>query len=214
LKNHLFHPSKIKIPHQLIIIPYFWNRDYFVALKDSALKKIDLLNSELIIFKDYALLTGFLGYPHLLTLLEFIRDVSQKEIYFLGTAGCLISQIDKPEILNVTKIYPSSIYSLFSKEKCYGLPRFPKGNFRPVSGVSVDLIQRETCSWLKKQRIRGVDIVEMEIFPLRVFLSKPFYCLVVATDQVTPDGIIVFKDKKLFKSEFKTAFGFIVDSLK
>ena len=74
----------------------------------------------------------------------------------------------------------------------------------------MDVIQRETPSWLAAQRRKKIDIVEMELFPLRWFLQKPFRALVVLSDRVEPSGIRPFADKKKFQREFTHAFEYIV----
>ncbi len=36
-----------------------------------------------------AVISGFLGYPHLFTLLALVAGLEEKEVYFLGSAGAL-----------------------------------------------------------------------------------------------------------------------------
>ncbi len=75
-----------------------------------------------------------------------------------------------------------------------------------MRGVSVDVIQRETPAWLAAQRAQRADIVEMELFPLRWFLGRPFRALVVLSDRVEATGIRPFADKDKFNREFQRAF--------
>ena len=87
------------------------------------------------------------------------------------------------------------------------------GNLRKAKGVTVDIIQRETPSWLKKQKSLGIEFVEMELFPLRVYLQKPFQAIVVTSDLLKESGIEVFSDKKLLQREFVQAYELIVKAI-
>ncbi|MCJ7483646.1 MAG: hypothetical protein MUO31_11855, partial [Thermodesulfovibrionales bacterium] len=78
--------------------------------------------------------------------------------------------------------------------------------FPVVRGVSVDVLQRETPAWLAEQHALKTDIVEMELFPLRCFLGRPFHALVVLSDRVEEKGISPFREKAKFNSEFSRAF--------
>lgn len=205
----LFSPKKINVPDTLVLIPHFYDRAVFKKLQIRARKTVHLLGSDVLVFQAYALVTGFLGYPYLLTLLEFIAGVKQKEIFFLGTAGSLNPRWDHPCALNVTRIHASSVFTHFSTCQDFGLKDLENDQFERVSAVSVDILQRETRSWLKSQESRGIDAVEMEIFPLRVYLEKPFYALVVISDLVSEEGIKTFPDIKRLTAEFSSAYGFI-----
>jgi hypothetical protein len=70
----------------------------------------------------------------------------------------------------------------------------------------VDIIQRENPTWLAAQLSRRTDIVEMELFPLRCFLGRPFHALVVLSDRVRATGIQPFGEKEKFNREFQRAF--------
>ncbi len=199
------------MPETLVLVPHFWNRKYFSTLLDSADKRISLLQSDILVFSNYALITGFLGYSNILTLLEFIEGIDGKEVYFLGTAGSLHERLTQPVAVNVVEIHASSIFTLFSRKRYLSLREFPGEGYTPVRGVSVDLIQRETRAWLQKQQEKGLDIVEMELFPLRVFLNKPISALVVLSDLVTPQGIRVFPEKQQLVREFTRAYGSIIE---
>ena len=160
-----------------------------------------------------AVVSGFIGYPHLLTLLQMIDGLAEKEIYFLGSAGVLNSRWREPTVLQIETIHSSSIFKRFSKSSSLALKTFPAGPFPDASGVSVDVIQRETQAWLEAQRRKKIDIVEMELFPLRWFLQKPFHALVVLSDRVEPSAIRPFTDKKKFQREFALAFDYIVKQI-
>lgn len=203
--------KKIGIPERVILIPYFWDQAYYKSLREKALKRLHVAHTEIVVFENVALVVGFLGYSNILTVLEFIADIRKKEIFFLGTAGSLTDTITRPQAYNVTRIFSSSIFKRFSRRNSLGLQSLNNKNFPAVKGVSVDLIQRETASWLKKQTSLGIDIVEMEIFPLRTYLKKYFTALVVTTDRVLPGKVDVFPDKKKVKQEFIRSFEFIIN---
>jgi hypothetical protein len=175
-------------------------------LQRQSLRRHDFLHSTLLWFEKAAVLSGFIGYPHLLMLLELITDLREKEIFFLGSAGTINPHFKEPIALQVSKIYSSSMFKRFSRKSSLPLKIFPLGSSPSVRGVSVDMIQRETQSWLATQRSRNIDIVEMELFPLRWFLRKPFHALVVLSDRVEETGIRSFCAKEKFNREFTRAF--------
>ena len=98
-------------------------------------------------------------------------------------------------------------------EKSFPLKPVNQGNLRKAKGVTVDIIQRETPSWLRTQVNRGIDFVEMELFPLRVYMQKPFQAIVVTTDFLKESGIEVFPDKKRLQEEFVQSYEFIVKTI-
>jgi hypothetical protein len=213
MTDMLFSPRKMDIPGTLVLIPHFHDRVVFDKLRNRAEKSAKLLGSRLLLFQEYALMTGFLGYPYLLTLLEFISDVKQKRILFLGTAGSLNRKWDPSHILNITRIHAGSIFSGFSSRTDMELIDLGNELFPRASAVSVDIPQRETPSWLALQQGLGIDAVEMELFPLRVYLDHPFVALVVLSDRVTERGIKVFSDQKHFSGQFVSAFEYIEESI-
>ncbi|MCP5105612.1 MAG: hypothetical protein GY950_19655 [bacterium] len=145
--------------------------------------------------------------------MEFIKEARKKEVFFLGTAGSMNEAIAEPISLEVEAIYSTAILDYFSSWKSLPLKTFDSENFRKAKGVTVDIIQRETPSWLKEQVHLGMDFVEMEIFPLRVYLEKPFHAVVVTTDLLKETGVEVFPDKKRLKEEFVKSYRFIVEKL-
>jgi hypothetical protein len=213
MEQILFNPQRIDLPKHLVLVPQFWDKDYYETLKKSASGCINLIHSDLLLFENYAVIVGFLGYPHILTLLEFIKEVREKEVYFLGTAGSLNETINHPIPLQVEEIFSTEILDHFSPEKSFPLKPVNPGNFRKAKGVTVDIIQRETPSWLRKQVNRGIDFVEMELFPLRVYLQKPFQAIVVTSDLLKESGIDVFSDKKLLQREFVQSYELIVKAI-
>ncbi|MGD2089267.1 MAG: hypothetical protein PVH61_24025 [Candidatus Aminicenantes bacterium] len=213
MEQILFNPDRIDLPGHLVMIPQFWDKDYYETLKKNALGCLNLLHSDLLLFENYTVIVGFLGYPHILTLLEFVKDIREKEVAFLGTAGSLNETINHPMPLQVEEIFSTEILEHFSPEKSLPLKPVNPGNLRKAKGVTVDIIQRETPSWLQKQVSRGIDFVEMELFPLRVYLEKPFRAIVVTTDLLKESGIEVFPDKKRLQEEFVQAYELIVKTM-
>ncbi|MCX6558516.1 MAG: hypothetical protein NTW95_13980 [Candidatus Aminicenantes bacterium] len=200
------------MPPSLVLVPYFTEKSHFASLQKRALQRQDFLHSSLLWFDNMALISGFLGYPHLLTLLALVDGLPDKEIYFLGSAGAIRPRFKEPAALQVGEIRPGSVFKRFSTSRSLLLKVFPdaQARFPVVCGVSVDIIQRETKGWLAAQRAMRTDIVEMELFPLRWFLRKPFHALVVLSDRVEPTGIRPFADKQKFQREFAAAFDYIV----
>ncbi len=211
MKNTLFNPRRVDIPKNLILIPQFWDKVYYKTLQDEALACGKLLESDFLIFEDYTMIVGFLGYPNIFTLLEFIKDLREKDIYFLGTAGSLNPAVDHPVPLLVEEIHSTEILDHFADETMFQMKCFEGGNLRRAKGVTVDIIQRETAPWLKKQVEKGMQFVEMEIFPLRVFLEKPFHAVVITSDLLKETGIEPFKDRRQLQKEFVKAFELIVN---
>jgi hypothetical protein len=213
MKPSLFRPRQVAIPTSLVLIPYFAQASLFDKLKKQALRRQEFLHSSLLWFENMAIISGFIGYPHLLTLLPLIEDLADKEIYFLGSAGAINPRWHEPTVLQVHAIRSSSTFNRFSKKNSFPLTIFAGDAFPGATGVSVDIIQRETSSWLAEQQRKKTDFVEMELFPLRWFLQKPFQALVVLSDRVEASGIRPFADKQKFQSEFARAFDYIISHI-
>jgi hypothetical protein len=214
MKPSLFQPQQFAIPPSLVLVPYFGQGSLFAALQKKALRRREFLHSTMLWFEKMAVVCGFIGYPHLLTLLPLIEGLGEKEIYFLGSAGALDPRWQEPTILQVNAIRSSSIFNRFAKKNSLPLAGFAGDPFPGATGVSVDIIQRETPSWLAEQRRRKTDFVEMELFPLRWFLQRPFHALVVLSDRVEATGIRPFVDKRKFQQEFGRAFAAISDFIR
>jgi len=205
MKPSLFRPRQFATPPSLVLVPYFSEPLLFAGLQQRALRRHSFLHSTLLFFKNHAVISGFLGYPHLFTLLELVAGLEEKEIFFLGSAGALAPRFRRPEAVQVKEVIPSSIFKRFSSSSL-ALKTLADRSFPVVRGVSVDVIQRETPAWLAAQRARRAEVVEMELFPLRWFLGRPFHALVVLSDRVEATGIFPFNDKDRFNSEFNRAF--------
>jgi hypothetical protein len=213
MKPSLFQPRQFTTPPSLVLVPYFSQGPLFAALQKQALRRQNFLHSSLLWFENLAVVSGFIGYPHLLTLLPLIEDLAGKEIYFLGSAGAINPRWHEPTVLQVNAIHSSSLFKRFSKKNSFPLKGSPGSTFPGATGVSVDIIQRETSSWLAEQQRKKIDFVEMELFPLRWFLQKPFHALVVLSDRVEPSGIRPFAAKQKFQSEFARAFEYTVSHI-
>jgi hypothetical protein len=206
MKPSLFRPRQFATPPSLVLVPYFGRASLLAGLKKQARSQRDLLHSSWLWFGNMALITGFIGYPHLLTLLGLVAGLEGKEVYFLGSAGALQPRFREPQAVQVGEIRPSSVFKRFSRSAALPLKKFADPSFPVVSGVSVDIIQRETPAWLAGQRSLRTDIVEMELFPLRCFLGRPFHALVVLSDRVRESGIAPFAAPDAFDREFHRAF--------
>ena len=214
MKRSLFQPQRLKLPPALLLVPSFVDRELLATVGKSARSKRPLLNATLLTFERHALLTGFIGYPNLLTLLEFVADLGRKEVYFLGLAGGIDPCFDAPRSVSVTSIRADASFRHLSKRDSFPLKRFP---LRPAlvraAAVSVDLIQRETRGWLRRQGEKAAELVEMELYPLRVFLGRPFHALVVVSDRVTVQGIVPFADREQVRREFHRSFNLIMEQI-
>ncbi|MEN8223287.1 MAG: hypothetical protein ABFR36_08515 [Acidobacteriota bacterium] len=177
-------------------------------IEESSKRQKHILGSVLYSYNDYDVLYGFLGYSNLLTLLEFILNIREKNIFFIGTAGSLNPSLDKPEILSVNRIYPGSIFRYFSEDQYLVLKKSGTAGVRTGRGISIDLIQREDLHWYKEMRKRDLDFVEMELYPLRWYLGKKFNAMVILSDQITESGIRIF-DRKKIKEKFINGFEMI-----
>jgi hypothetical protein len=209
MKPSLFRPRQFATPPALVLVPFFSQNSLFATLQKQARRRQDLLHSSLLWFENMAIISGFIGYPHLLTLLGLIADLADKEVFFLGAAGALKPRFREPAALQVGEIISSSIFKRFSRAASLPLKKFADLSFPVVRGVSVDVLQRETPAWLAEQHALKTDIVEMELFPLRCFLGRPFHALVVLSDRVEEKGISPFREKEKFNSEFNRAFNAI-----
>lgn len=205
MKPSLFHPRQFAAPPSLVLVPYFSEPALFAGLQSRALRRHSFLHSTLLQFADHMVISGFLGYPHLFTLLALVAGLQEKEVYFLGSAGALAPRFREPAALQVTEVVPSGVFTRFTR-RALALKRFAGPAFPAARGVSVDVIQRETPAWLAAQRARRADVVEMELFPLRWFLGRPFHALVVLSDRVEAAGIRPFGDRDRFNGEFRRAF--------
>jgi hypothetical protein len=201
----LFHPRQFALPPALVLVPYFSQGPLLAELQQQAERRHSLLHSSLLVFADHAIISGFLGYPHLLTLLGLVGGLEEKEVFFLGSAGALTPRFRAPAAVQVREVMPSSIFKRFSRSSL-PLKTFGDRSFPAVRGVSVDIIQRETPAWLAAQRACRAAIVEMELFPLRWFLGRPFHALVVLSDRVEATGIRPFAAREQFAAEFHRAF--------
>jgi hypothetical protein len=201
----LFRPRQFALPPTLVLVPNFSEAALFAELRGRAARRHSFLHSSLLVFEDHAVISGFLGYPHLFTLLALVGGLEEKEVFFLGSAGALAPRFRAPAAVQVKEVMPSSIFKRFSRSTL-PLKTFADRSFPTVRGVSVDVIQRETPAWLSAQRERRADIVEMELFPLRWFLGRPFHALAVLSDRVEATGIRPFAAREKFAGEFHRAF--------
>lgn len=213
MKDTLFNPNRIDLPPKLVLIPQFWDKPYYEKLKKEAYGCIELIHSDLLIFDGYSVIVNFLGYPHVFTVMEFINDIREKEIFFLGTAGSLNPEINEPEPFVVDEIHATDFLQNFGSSLNYKLKPLPDSGLSKARGVTVDIIQRETVDWLRLQVKKELDFVEMEIYPMRVYLEKPFTAIVVTTDLISEEGIRVFPDKKKLASEFTRSYELILKTI-
>jgi len=193
----------------ILLVPYFWDRNLYKELIKDALKVNNIFLSQYIEFENYSIITGFMGYPHILTILGMINNVKEKDFFFLGTAGAVDDTINSPISLNITEIYSSSVLKLFSKQKKFYLKKIDESKINYGKCVSVDIPSRETKQWLQHQQNLKIDVVEMELFPIRVFIQKTFTAILIVTDKVRGNKEIKLMNIKLIKKEFLKSFQLI-----
>jgi hypothetical protein len=143
-----------------------------------------LLGQPLYILKETAVLTGFIGYPALLTTLMLIENAGKARIFFVGTAGLLsFSESAASEIFAVTNILPDSFLEKIFPEKRFELhPLWPE-NYRTASVISTDIPLREDQNWLAANRDRA-ELVEMELFGLCSYYDNISAAFLVSSDIV------------------------------
>ena len=201
----------LKTNRKLLIVPHIWGTELRDRLTGLARSSHSFLNSQILQLESCSLLTGFLGYPHLLTLLGFIDDIMDKDLFFLGTAGIVNPHLNGVQLFNPIRVHASTVFHSFPAPHDCELKRIPSAAIPPVSAVSVDIPQRETPDWLREQRQRGIDLVDMELFPLCHYIGIPITALLVSTDRVTPDGIEPFAELGQVRCEFERAVDIILE---
>ncbi len=176
-----FFPRRIEVRQRLLLIPSCHHRSRWKEISSRAESKRHFLGAELVHFDDFTVLTGFLGYPHLLTLLAGIDSWREKSLFFLGTAGVL-DDGDLPDIVCVSSvsITPELAPSFVGEE----LLMEPTDRLVSKRVVTVDLPHRESPEWLSRVRKNGAERVEMELYPLRFFYRRPFRALLVGSDKL------------------------------
>jgi len=203
MERSFFNPNKIKTSKNLILIPFLSDKKILKLIEDQAIGKRRILSSVLFSYADYDVLYGFLGYSNLLTVIEFIKNVRDKNIFFLGTAGSLNKAINYPELLNVYETYPGGIFNHFTDKKSLFLKKAGEVSLSDVKGISVDIIQRENLTWYESVKNCNLDVVDMEIFPLRWYFGVEFTAFVVTSDMVSDTGIFTFNREKVKEKMFQ-----------
>jgi hypothetical protein len=211
MRGHLFHPPTCSLPSRLLLVPFFVDRSSFSSLQKKARRRSKILHADLLEFDDFAVIANFMGYPFLLTMLEHVERIGEKEIFFLGTAGAIGTGMRKPQALHVVSVTGSGSLRRFNRKGKLELKHFPVSPLKSARAVSVDIPQRESRSWVRGEIGNRTAVVEMELFPLRVFLGKPFVALVVTTEIVSVSGIRPFADREAVRTEFRRALGFVME---
>ncbi len=200
-RKPLFSPSSVYVQPHLLLIPRFIDPNLRKQVREQSDSCQRRLGSEWMNGEGMTVISGFMGYPHLLTLLAFVDLARVEKISFLGTAGTLGPE-RCPGLVHVKGVWSSGPLRTFSRRPYLELGGETFPGVETVRGVSVDMIQRETPEWLKRQRHRGAGIVEMELFPLRARIKKPVTALMVLSDRVTQRGIIPFTDRNAMSGAF------------
>lgn len=191
------------LSEHLILVPWFHDQKLLDLFRRSATERRRRLGGEWLDMDSFTLVTGFLGYPALFTHLALLGEPLPPGISFLGTAGSLTPEAAGTRLVQVGRIMGSGPLRSFSRSRVLDLGGRTFRGLESVTGVSVDMVQRETPAWLRRQRARGAQIVEMELFPLRARLQRDITALVVLTDRVTEEGIRPFPDPDALGREFR-----------
>jgi len=172
-------------------------------------RRLPCLGASCHLFPELAVITGFVGYPHLFLLMTMIPDLDKLPVTFLGIAGQLGEADLSPRLYRVSKVWPSAGFLSWEGPSPVTLPlaQYPGPDENPpvVQAVSVDSIHRETSGWLQTQLDKGPRCVEMELFPLAHRLSHPPTAYLVTSDLVTPRGVIPFPSAALRRT-FEEAY--------
>ncbi|HDP95531.1 MAG TPA: hypothetical protein ENN40_09260 [Candidatus Aminicenantes bacterium] len=202
-RRFLFQSSLFPLGEHLILVPYFHDQKLLAFFRRHAVDRRRRLGGEWLHLESITVITGFLGYPALFTHLAFLAEPYPEKISLLGTAGSLAPKLDNTRLVQVTRIMGSGSLRGFSRRPALDMGAPLIKGLEPVAGVSVDMVQRETPTWLRRQRTRGAEIVEMELFPLRARLKRDITALVVLSDSVTETGIQPFGDYDALQREFR-----------
>ena len=206
-RETLFKSPGISVREHLILAPWFPDPALLAEVRAQAVASRNHLGGEWLDGDGFTLITGFIGYSALFTHLAFLAEPLPQRISFLGTAGSLNPRFDFTRLIQVTRVMGSGPLKSFSSEEIVDMKAAKIPGIGEATGVSVDMVQRETPEWLARQRSRGADIVEMELFPLRTELNLPVTALVVLTDRVTEAGIQPFRDPAGLKRQFRLGWG-------
>jgi hypothetical protein len=206
MSNHLFHPRRIDVPPRLLLVPRWLDPALEADVRRCCRVSRPLWGATLFHFPGYAVLSGFFGYPHLLTLLESIAGLQNKEIALLGSAGALDPRLEPPQVVEVARCAGYGPLARFCRRSPLLSAESPVAAGEKVVAVTVDLLQRETPAFLKRAERHGWQVVEMELFPLLAVLERPPSATLVLTDRVTQGGIVPCADRREIKGLFHERF--------
>lgn len=187
-----FFPRLLSASDRLLLIPYCHHRAYWSEYEGQARRRQSLLGARVLDFERFSVLTGFMGYPHLLTVLAGIAGWREKRLYFLGTAGCL-DDSPLPDLVTVSSVRITP--ELAGAFPGLAMDMTPLPAYPARSVVTVDIAQRETTDWAQAARSRLEQRVEMELAPLRFLYGRPFTSLLVGSDRVgAQTGCVAYTD--------------------
>ncbi len=206
--NTLFSVRRLKVKQKnIVFVPNFLNKKLLQDLQKEALKIHKIVNCEVIVLRNYALVHNFLGYTHLYTILMFL-DISEAEnIFFCGTAGLLNQRnINKISLFSAQKTGLGVSIEGIKQEKLSLSTIKDKDIEILPSALSIDIVQRENKNWLYKYE-KDYKIVDMELFFLRYYLQKEIKNILIATDSIEYEGVrFLSRDKNILKDKFHKAF--------
>jgi len=210
MPNHLFRPRRVDLPPRLLLVPRWLDRAVGARVQHEAIRSQGLFGATLHTFPRHAVLSGFFGYPHLLTLLEVIAGVQDKEIVLLGSAGAIDPRLAVPRAVEVSFCAGYGPLARFHQVPLRPLTAASGMDGEPITAVTVDLLQRETPTFLRHAARKGWQVVEMELFPLLAYLTRPPAATLVLTDRLTRLGIVPHGDRREIGRLFADRFDAIM----
>jgi purine-nucleoside phosphorylase len=152
-------------------------------------------------FENKVVLTQCVGAPLAVLTLERLIISGAQEIIILGFCGALDESADIGEAVSVTEATSEEGTSrhYFPQEKLFRASSHLKARVENLvtehrlffvngSVVSTDAPYRETCSWLDRNRARGIGFVDMEtsaVFALADFYGIQAAALHLVSDKLT-----------------------------
>ncbi len=182
---------------RLILTPF----DFLIKkrFKQYLLSRKHLLNQQLYQNRHFAVLTGFIGYPSLLTTLFSVAEISQKTIFFVGSGGIINKQATAPQIFAVRQVSPDTFMEKLFGQTPLQLKNILADGFPLADVITTDFPQREDNIWLENNRTRGL-LVEMELFPLSYFFKDKLNAFIVSSDRICGNGIESFNSSEIKKN--------------
>ena len=157
------------------------------------LKKIKGFNTSAYLFKNVLLVLNIgVGAPSVIALMEELKALGVKKIFFFGYGGRLDNNINSGKVFKISEAYSLSGTSFFYQKESfisYKTDLHEKINLDEIKVLSVDAPFRETKSLLNEYKSKNVGLVDMEtaaILAFGKFYDIPVCTVLVAADLLLP----------------------------